>query len=144
LFALLLLAAALAACSPSAPEESPARRAWRGPSPLVSSEGLTTYERREIAQRVTFPTCIFVGATSYRFAEVETLPTGAPVPVGLLDTGYGLGRWRLLARAGLLEEQEQIYVSVRGSTGILGRYDRLSAADQCFPHQLSHRTSHHP
>jgi hypothetical protein len=95
-----------------------------GPSATVSSEGLTAYERREIAQRVTFPTCITAGGSTFRFAEVQTLPTGAPVPIGLFDTGYGLDRWRLLARAGLLEEQPELFVSARGSTGILARYPR--------------------
>jgi hypothetical protein len=127
----LYLAGVIVACSPSAPEESPARRAWKGPNPLVSSEGLTTYERREIAQNVVFPSCLSIGATAYRFGGVEMLPTGAPVPAGLSDTGYGLDRWRLLARGGSLEEEQEVFVSVRGSTGILGRYPRLPQGERC-------------
>lgn len=127
----LCVAGTLAACSPSAPKESAARRSWKGPAPLVSSQGITTYERREIAQSVSFPTCLIIGATNYRFADVEMLPTGAPVPAGLSDTGYGLDRWRLLARGGGLEAEDEVFVSVRGSTGILGRYPRLAQGERC-------------
>jgi hypothetical protein len=125
----VLLLGIISACSPAQPEQPATRRQWRGPVPLVSSEGLEQYARREIAQTVAFPRCIFIGTTPFRFAAVDAQPTGAPVPAGLQDTGYGLDRWRLLARPGLLAEQDTIFVSVRGSTGILGRYERLASAE---------------
>jgi hypothetical protein len=127
----LLAAAVLAACSPSAPKQSAARRIWQGPTDTVASQGITTHERREIAQRVSFPTCITAGAATFRLEEIQSLPTGDPVPAGLLDTGHSLDRWRLLAPAGALDEQQAVFVSVRGSTGILGRYPRLPAGSSC-------------
>jgi hypothetical protein len=130
---LAVLALTVAACSPSTPAEDTGRRAWRGPAGNVSSAGITTYERREIAQKVSFPTCLTVDNASFRFAEVRPLPTGDPVPAGLLDTGYGLDRWRLLAAAGALAEQDTVFVSVRGSTGVLGVYPRQSADSPCRP-----------
>lgn len=126
-----LLLALIVACSPALPAQSPAHRIWQGPTQAVSSVGLTFYERRELAQRVAFPTCITVSHVFFRFAEVQALPSGAPVPPGLLDTGYGRERWRLLAPAGALEEHAELFVSVRGSTGILGRYPRLPAGQTC-------------
>lgn len=124
--------AALTGCgAPNTPVPSPERRVWRGPGELVASSGIVTVERREIAQKVAFPACIEIDGAPFRYERVRNEPTGAPVPTGLFDTGYGFDRWRLLARAGALTEQNDVYVTVRGSTGITGRYLRLPAGERC-------------
>ncbi|MFN8557271.1 MAG: hypothetical protein U0531_07955 [Dehalococcoidia bacterium] len=128
----LLFAALQAACgAPDAPRPSADVQTWRGPRVDVTSRGLITYDRREIAQKVTFPACIMVGAAAFRYRGVRPLASGAPVPPGLYDTGLSLDQWRLLARAGALDDQVEVYVTVRGSTGILGEYPRLSEGQGC-------------
>ena len=104
---------------------------WRGPTETVASQGITVYDRREIAQKVNFPTCITVGATAFRLERVRPVFSGDPVRASLLDTGYGLDRWRLLAPAGALDEQPMLFVTVAGSTGIMGEYPRLPAGNSC-------------
>lgn len=131
LFALLVLTAALIACSPTVPAPDPSRRAWRGPGDQVASAGITTFDRRELAQKVPFPTCIFVGSTAYRYGVVEQQRDSELVPSGYSFTGYALDRWRLLTRVGQVAGQDDVYVSVAGSTGILGKYSRDSGAAGC-------------
>jgi hypothetical protein len=133
LLAGMLLGAALVAgagCGGAiTPQPSPERRTWQGPTAAVASTGVTVYERRELAQKVTFPTCITIGGTAYRFARVRR--TGDSTTAGTFDTGYGLDRWRLFAAAGPLDQQAAVFVSVLGSTGILAEYPRLPAGDGC-------------
>ena len=95
------------------------------------SAGVTTFDRRELAQKVPFPTCITVAARRYRFADVEPQPTGAAVPPGFFNTSYVLDRWRLLIGNGVLAEQGTVYVSVAGSTGITGRYPETPNSQGC-------------
>ena len=97
-------------------------RVWRGPTSLVRSSGATTFDRREIAQKVDFPSCLSVGAATYRFAGVERIDGGGATPPGNFDTAYYLDRWRLYQGPGSLESQQSVAVTVRGSTGIYGRY----------------------
>lgn len=103
------------------------RRVWRGPDERVASRGVTVFDRREIAQKVNFPTCITAGSASFSVGQIDPLPSGDPVPPGLFDTGYGLDRWRLLAPAGALEDQRELFVTALGSTGILARYPRTTS-----------------
>lgn len=127
----LLAAALLAACAPTAPQATADRRTWRGPTDTVASEGITVYDRREIAQKVSFPTCITVGAAAFQFDNVRAVSSRDPLLAGLLDTGYSLDRWRLLAPAGALGEQRSVFVTVGGSTGIIAEYPRLPAGRSC-------------
>ena len=41
----------------------PSRRVWHGPTETVSSQGITTYDRRELAQKVPFPSCVIAEGT---------------------------------------------------------------------------------
>lgn len=84
------------------------------------------YDRRELAQRVPLPSCLFVGDIAFRYQGVLR-----PEPPGLLPTGYALGRWRLLSPAGALAEQSRLFVTVLGSTGIAGEYVRLPQGTPC-------------
>ncbi len=127
-----LLAGVLAACgSAGEPRPSADRRAWSGPSDTVASRGITTYDRREIAQKVDFPACITAGPSTFKFSGVRNVAAGAPAPAAVFDTGYGLDRWRLLAPSGALDAQAVVFVTVRGSTGIIGEYPRLAAGASC-------------
>ena len=45
---------------------------WRGPTSDVASQGISTYDRREIAQKVNFPSCVTVGGAAYRYDGVRT------------------------------------------------------------------------
>jgi hypothetical protein len=123
LVALLLIAGLAAACSPREPAPPQGRRAWQGPGDSVASVGTTQYERREIAQKVTLPACVQVGPASYQFARVTLLADASTTPPGLMDTMYYLDRWRLWTRPGVLEGQPVVFVTVRGSTGVLGEYE---------------------
>ncbi len=124
--ALALVAVALGACGgPGTPREDASRRLWRGPTETVFSEGVTVYDRRETAQKVSFPTCISVGATSYRFEVVRPVSGSQVVPAGLFESGYSLDRWRLLIPSGQVEDQPRLFVVVLGSTGIVAEYPRL-------------------
>ena len=134
LAAVLCAVLLLAGCGSSpgaAPPASDERRNGSGPTNTVGSQALIPYERREIAQKVSFPECLAVGPTAFRFVGIRDLPTGAPVPVGLYDTGYRPDRWRLLAPAGALEDRPNLFVTVRGSTGIIAEYTRLPAGEGC-------------
>lgn len=122
-----LLATLLVACGSSTSGSAPHRRVWRGPTETVASQGITTFERREIAQKVEFPTCLLVGPTAFRYTGVRPVPSGDVIPPGSFDTGYGLDRWRLLAPIGVLEEQPRLFVTARGSTGIVAEYARRTA-----------------
>lgn len=133
--ALLLLAVVLLpACGGGrVPEADPARRIWRGPTATVASEGITTYDRREIAQKVAYPTCIIAGTVSFRFADVSRTNTSYAVPPGLYESGYFLDRWRLLVSTGAPENQQKLYVSALGATGIIAEYPRLPDGVTCKP-----------
>ena len=130
--ALLLLAIAplLGACGSPGPSVPVGRRVWDGPGDFVASRGVTTYDRREIAQKVPLPSCIEVGEAHYRFARVSPVPVSGAAPPGLLDTSFHLDRWRLWTRPGPLRDQPVLFVTVRGSTGILAEYERL-AGESC-------------
>jgi hypothetical protein len=128
-FVLIVLAAALTLIScgaPSAPLPDASRRTWQGPSESVASAGITIYDRRELAQRVPLPSCLFVGDAAFRFNGVLR-----PEPPGLLPTGYALDRWRLWSPAGALADQARLFVTVLGSTGIAGEYVRLPHGAAC-------------
>ena len=127
---IVLLAGLVLGCSSVSKPEA-GRRVWRGPTANVSSEGITTYDRREIAQKVDFPTCITVAGTIYRFGDVRTTPGSAVVPPGFFDSGYFLDRWKLLTATGPLEQQPAVFVTALGSTGIIAHYPRASDARAC-------------
>lgn len=132
LTALLIWIGALgAACAPDAPGTPTERRVWEGPSNLVASQGVTRYERRELAQQVPLPSCLGVGADSYRFTRVTAYEGGGTNPPGLTDTFYRLDRWRLWSRPGALSGQPVLFVTVRGSTGITAEYERLPSGEIC-------------
>jgi hypothetical protein len=127
LLSALLIGVLLAGCgAPGPPEPDASRRVWQGPGGAVASAGITIYDRRELAQRVPLPTCLFVGDTAFRYQGVLR-----PEPPGLLPTGYALDRWRLLSPAGALSEQQRLFVVVLGSTGIAGEYVRLPQGAAC-------------
>ena len=124
---LLLAATLLAACGSRQPETPAGRRVWEGPGNFVASTGVTTYDRREIAQKVPLPTCLEVGAARYRFAGVTQHEQRGGGPPGLIDTYFHLDRWRLYMRpGGALPEQPVLFVTVRGSTGIVAEYQRAT------------------
>jgi hypothetical protein len=107
------------------PEIPTGRRSWDGPGDYVASSGITTYERREIAQKVPFPRCLEVQSDRYRFEQVEVLPVSAGgVPPGLFDTGFHLDRWRLWSPPGPVPGQATLYLTVLGSSGIMAVYER--------------------
>jgi hypothetical protein len=133
LSALLLLAGWAAACGSPPQETSAERRVWQGPGGYVASRGITTYERREIAQRVELPVCIEVQSDRYRLARVTVLPVGALTPPGLLDTGFRLNRWRLWAPSGSPVGEPSLFVIVLGSTGTVAEYERLPTGTACEP-----------
>ncbi len=127
LLIVLLASLILAGCgAPGPPEPDASRRTWQGPGQAVASEGITIYDRRELAQRVPLPTCLFVGDVAFRYNGVLR-----PEPPGLLPTGYALDRWRLFSPAGSLAEQPRLFVTVLGSTGIAGEYVRLPQGARC-------------
>jgi hypothetical protein len=126
---LISIGALLAACAPDQPEVPTGRRVWEGPSTAVASRGVTTYERREIAQQVPLPACISIGGQEFGFTDVSTFP--GVNPPGLTDTFYRLDRWRLWSRPGPLDGQPALFVTVRGSTGILAEYERLPDGEPC-------------
>lgn len=129
--ACLLLLLVACGCAPTEPKPPTGPRTWRGPTDTVASRGVTVYDRRTIAQKVNFPTCVAIAGAAFRLESVDPQPAGSPIPTGVFDTGYSLDRWRLLAAAGALSEQQTLYVTVGGSTGILGRYPRLPAGQPC-------------
>ena len=104
---------------------------WEGPGDFVSSTGVITHERREIAQRVPVPACITVGEDRYRFVQVTPFAGGGTVPSGLNDTFFRLDRWRLWTRPGPLLGQPVLFVTIRGSTGILAEYERVAPGEPC-------------
>lgn len=128
---LVASAAISAACAPGQPSPNAGRRVWRGPTANVSSEGLSPYERREIAQKISLPRCITASATTYRLDGVRPLPTSDAVPAGYIYTGYSLDRWLLLSANGGVESQPSLFVTVGGSTGIIADYPRLPADQAC-------------
>jgi hypothetical protein len=128
--AMLLSIMAIAGCTDTARPDA-GRRVWRGPTANVSSQGITTYERREIAQRVDFPTCILIGGATYRYDSVQAYATSDLIPPGLFDSGYSLDRWRLVSAFGPLDAQQTMFVTALGSTGIVAKYPRLPAGGSC-------------
>ncbi|MGH2588454.1 MAG: hypothetical protein ACRDJE_26330 [Dehalococcoidia bacterium] len=128
---LLLVLCVVLACAPSEPEAPTGRRVWVGPSSAVASTGVITYDRREIAQKVALPACISVGDDQYRFTQITTFSGGGVTPPGLNDTFFRLDRWRLWTRPGPLEGQPLVFVTVRGSTGIVAEYERVAAGEPC-------------
>jgi hypothetical protein len=132
--ALMLLAAGLAAACGAPPTETPAgRRIWQGPGGYVASRGVTSVERREIAQTVMVPVCIEVQSDSYRFNGSTVLPAGMLAPPNLLDTGFHLGRWRLWTPSGTPVGEPSLAVTVLGSTGTVAMYGRLLRGEVCEP-----------
>jgi hypothetical protein len=125
----LLSGLVLGCSSVSKPEEG--RRVWRGPTANVSSEGITTYDRREIAQKVDFPSCITVAGVLYRFESVRTTAGSAVIPPGFFDSGYFIDRWKLLTATGPLDQQQTVFVTALGSTGIIAQYPRAADARAC-------------
>jgi hypothetical protein len=117
------VAAVLAACADLPPEPPAVPRTWEGPGENVTSTGTTSYTRREIAQTVSLPVCIQVGPRAYRYARVSTFAGPGANPPGLFDSQYRLDRWRIWTRAGPLALQETLFLTVRGSTGILAEYE---------------------
>jgi hypothetical protein len=127
-----MIGMALAGCAPAEPTVPTERRIWDGPSATISSAGVVMYDRREIAQRVPLPACISVGDDEYQFTRVTMYPGPGGTPPGLNDTFYRLDRWRLWTRPGPLEGQPVVYLTVRGSTGIVAEYERLPADAPCI------------
>lgn len=125
-------AVAAAACgSREEPGPTAARRTWDGPDARVSSTGLLTYERREIAQKVPLPQCLEVGSEQYRFNQVLPENSGGTTPTGYVDTMYRLDRWRIYRKVGATDPPAALYVTVRGSTGILAEYTRVPPSQAC-------------
>jgi len=123
----------VASCGATEPTTPTERRTWEGPSSAVASTGVEIYERREIAQKVSLPACLSVGPVHYRFVRVTPFTGGGTTPPGLTDTFYRLDRWRLWIETGPPEGQERLFVTVRGSTGVLADYERLPLSEQCNP-----------
>jgi hypothetical protein len=88
-------------------------------------------ERREIAQQIAVPACISVGTDQYRFVQIEPFAGGGTNPPGLSDTFHRLDRWRLWTLPGPLVGRTQLFVTIRGSTGIVAVYERLPAGEPC-------------
>jgi hypothetical protein len=130
--ALLTLASlSLAACGPREPSVPGEQRAWEGPGNAVASSGAITYERREIAQKAPLPACITVNDDRYGFVQITPFAGGGSTPPGLTDTFYRLDRWRLWTRGGPPEGQESLFVTIRGSTGIVAEYARVAPGEPC-------------
>jgi hypothetical protein len=125
----LISALLAAACGTPAPEIPTGRRSWDGGT-QVASEGVFMYERRELAQRVPLPACILVGEVRYLFREVTPF-SGGTSPPGLDPTLYRIDRWNLWKRPGPLEGQPSVYVTVRGSSGLLAEYQQVGAGEPC-------------
>ena len=121
----------LAACAPEQPETPAERRVWEGPTNSVASSGVVRHERREIAQQITLPACISVGTDAYLSSRVEPFEGGGTNPPGLNDTFHRLDRWRLWTLPGPLEGQPTLFLTIRGSTGIVAVYERLPSGEVC-------------
>lgn len=122
----------MACCGVPPPPEPPAGPVtWEGPTTLVGSAGVTIHDRREIAQKVAFPTCIRVGDDRYLFSRVTTTPGSSATPPGLFDSMYRFDRWRLWSQPGVVIGQPTLYVTARGSTGILAEYERAAPGAPC-------------
>jgi hypothetical protein len=119
------------ACAPRQPEIPTERRVWEGPTNSVASSGVVQYERREIAQQIAVPACISVGPDQYQFVQVTPFAGGGTNPPGLNDTFHRLDRWRLWTNPGPLEGRAELFVTIRGSTGIVAQYERLPAGETC-------------
>lgn len=124
-------AVALACGSRAAPGPTAERQTWDGPDARVSSVGLVIYDRREIAQKVPLPRCIAFGAEQYRFGGVLPETSGGTTPTGYLDTMYRLDRWRIYRKLGVPEPPDALYLTVRGSTGILAEYTTVPPGQAC-------------
>jgi hypothetical protein len=122
----------VAACAPSQPKIPVERRTWEGPTSSVASSGVVRQERREIAQQIAVPACISVGSNQYRFEQITPFTGGGTNPPGLNDTFHRLDRWRLWTEPGPLEGHAQLFVTIRGSTGIIARYERLPDGETCI------------
>lgn len=122
----------VAACAPQQPEIPTERRVWEGPTQSVASSGVVRQERREIAQQIAVPACISVGPNQYRFVQITPFAGGGANPPGLNDTFHRLDRWRLWTQPGPLEGQTSLYVTIRGSTGIVAEYERLPSGETCM------------
>lgn len=120
-----------ASCGSREPETPAERRVWEGPGSFVASSGLVAYERREIAQKLDLPRCIEVGSDRYGFVDVTPISGGGATPPGLTDTFFRLDRWRIWTRGGPIQGQPALFVTVRGSTGIIAEYGRLPPGDAC-------------
>jgi hypothetical protein len=129
--ATVFLCALVAACGARGSDSSAERRTWEGPGAFVASTGTMTHERREIAQRVPIPLCIEVGDDRYQFTRVSTYSGAGLTPPGLTDTFFRLDRWRIWTRGGPIQGQPALFVTIRGSTGILAEYERLPADQPC-------------
>lgn len=129
LFVTLCALVPLAACAPSPPAPNQGRQVWSGPGGNVASTGVTVYDRREIAQKVNLPSCLHVGEQRYFFSTVTRQPTTPPP--GLTDTMFTLDRWRLWSDPGQAEGAPRLYVTVRGSTGLLAVYERVGGPAEC-------------
>jgi hypothetical protein len=122
----------VAACAPQQPDIPTVRRVWEGPTQSVASSGVIRQERREIAQQIAVPACISVGQSQYRFVQIAPFAGGGANPPGLNDTFHRLDRWRLWTLPGSLEGQANVYVTIRGSTGIVAEYERLPSGETCM------------
>ena len=131
LFVSVVCAALLAACGSREPSTPTGRRVWEGPGDYVASSGVTTYERREIAQKVTLPACLSVLDDRYRFARVTPFSGGGTTPPGLVDSFFRLDRWRLWTRPGQVAGQPVLFLTIRGSTGIVAEYERVAPGEEC-------------
>jgi hypothetical protein len=121
----------VAACAPQQPEIPTERRIWEGPTQNVASSGVVRQERREIAQQIAVPACIIVGQNQYRFEQITPFAGGGANPPGLNDTFHRLDRWRLWTPPGPLDGQVKLFVTIRGSTGIVAEYALLPAGESC-------------
>lgn len=124
------LCCAAVACGSAEPKVETGTQVWDGPGDFVSSTGVTTYDRREIAQKVLFPSCVRIADDRFKFREVVP-QAGSGNPPGLFDTMFRLDKWRLWTPPGAVIGQKTVFVTVRGSTGILGAYDRLADPSAC-------------
>jgi hypothetical protein len=122
----------VAACAPGQPETPTERRVWEGPTQNVASSGVIRQERREIAQQIAVPACVSVGPSQYRFVQISPFAGGGANPPGLTDTFHRLDRWRLWSPPGPLEAQVKLFVTIRGSTGIVAEYELLPSDETCI------------